>query len=79
MPDLAFTCYVKKNWLILVEAVTSHGPVSPKRLRELKDLFVGIHRWFSFPNCIHRSKAMVKYLPIFRLKPRSGLLMPLIT
>lgn len=27
----------KKNWLYLIEAVTSHGPVSPKRLIELED------------------------------------------
>lgn len=26
----------KKNWLFLIEAVTSHGPVSPKRLIELE-------------------------------------------
>lgn len=28
-----------KNWLFLIEAVTSHGPVSPKRLVELKKMF----------------------------------------
>lgn len=28
----------QKNWLFLIEAVTSHGPVSPKRLLELEDL-----------------------------------------
>ena len=28
----------KKNWLYLIEAVTSHGPVSPKRLMELEEL-----------------------------------------
>jgi len=27
----------KKKWLFLIEAVTSHGPVSPKRLLELED------------------------------------------
>lgn len=26
----------KRNWLFLIEAVTSHGPVSPKRLYELE-------------------------------------------
>ena len=26
-----------RNWLFLVEAVISHGPVSPKRLEELED------------------------------------------
>lgn len=28
----------KKNWLFLIEAVTSHGPVSPKRIIELEEL-----------------------------------------
>ena len=28
----------KKNWLYLIEAVTSHGPVSPKRMVELEEL-----------------------------------------
>ncbi len=28
----------KKNWLFLIEAVTSHGPVSPKRLVEMEKL-----------------------------------------
>lgn len=29
----------KKKWLFLIEAVTSHGPVSPKRQFELEKLF----------------------------------------
>lgn len=28
----------KKNWLYLIEAVTSHGPVSPKRVIEMEEL-----------------------------------------
>lgn len=37
LPDVII--YVKpKNWLFLIEAVTSHGPVSPKRMLELEDL-----------------------------------------
>ena len=31
----------KKNWLFLIEAVTSHGPVSPKRVIELEELLKG--------------------------------------
>lgn len=31
----------KRNWLFLIEAVTSHGPVSPKRLVELQAM---VHR-----------------------------------
>lgn len=28
----------KRNWLFLIEAVTSHGPVSPKRMKELEEM-----------------------------------------
>lgn len=31
----------RRNWLFLIEAVTSHGPVSPKRLLELEELLKG--------------------------------------
>ena len=35
LPDVVL--YVeKRNWLFLVEAVTSHGPVNPKRMEELE-------------------------------------------
>ena len=37
LPDVVFYDR-KKNWLFLVEAVTSHGPMTPKRLVELKAL-----------------------------------------
>ena len=40
IPDVVIH-YTKKNWLVLIEAVTSHGPVSPKRRKELKELFAG--------------------------------------
>jgi hypothetical protein len=40
MPDVVVH-YGDKNWLVLIEAVTSHGPVNPKRLVELKALFAG--------------------------------------
>lgn len=38
LPDVV-VYYKAKNWLVLVEAVTSHGPVNAKRHRELKHLF----------------------------------------
>lgn len=28
-----------RDWLFLIEAVTSHGPISPKRFEELEALF----------------------------------------
>ncbi len=40
MPDVVLY-YTRKNWLLLVESVTSHGPVDSKRHNELGKLFVG--------------------------------------
>lgn len=40
MPDVVVH-HVEKGWLVLIEAVTSHGPVNPKRRQELKELFAG--------------------------------------
>ena len=37
LPDILLFDPVK-NWLYLIEAVTSHGPVSPKRMLELEEL-----------------------------------------
>jgi len=38
MPDVVVH-FTDKNWLVIIEAVTSHGPVNPKRRSELKRLF----------------------------------------
>jgi len=38
MPDVVLY-YVEKNWLLLIESVTSHGPVDGKRHAELAKLF----------------------------------------
>ena len=38
MPDVVIH-HVAQDWLVLVEAVTSHGPVDPKRRQELAALF----------------------------------------
>lgn len=40
IPDV-IVHYRAKNWLLLIEAVTSAGPVDGKRRKELKDLFSG--------------------------------------
>jgi adenine-specific DNA-methyltransferase len=44
----------KRNWLFLIEAVTSHGPVSPKRWVELEEVLatckVGRVYVTAFPN-----------------------------
>jgi adenine-specific DNA-methyltransferase len=40
LPDLILY-WRERNWLYLIEAVTSHGPVSPKRHREMEELLAG--------------------------------------
>jgi hypothetical protein len=49
-----------KNWLFLIEAVTSHGPVSPKRIIELekllKECMVGKIYVSAFPDFIEFKK-----------------------
>lgn len=37
MPDIVLFAK-NRNWLFLIEVVTSHGPVSPKRLIELEEM-----------------------------------------
>lgn len=53
MPDVVLH-FVEKNWLLLVESVTSHGPVDGKRHAELAKLFAkstaGLVYVTAFPN-----------------------------
>ncbi len=53
MPDVVLY-YAEKNWLILIESVTSHGPVDGKRYDELSNLFAeskpGLVYVSAFPN-----------------------------
>lgn len=52
----------EKNWLVLIEAVTSHGPVNPKRRNELKELFRNSKAGLVFVTAFPDRKTMVKYL-----------------
>ncbi len=61
MPDVVVH-YTAKNWLVLIEAVTSHGPVNIKRHNELKDAFKGSKLGLVFVTAFESRKAMVKYL-----------------
>ena len=53
MPDVILH-HTSKNWLLLIEAVTSHGPVDGKRHQELASLFspstAGLVYVTAFPN-----------------------------
>jgi hypothetical protein len=61
MPDVAVH-HTEKNWLVLIEAVTSHGPVNPKRRRELKELFSRSTAGLVFVTAFLDRRAMLKYL-----------------
>ncbi len=61
MPDVVVH-HTEKNWLVLIEAVTSHGPVNPKRRRELKELFSKSTAGLVFVTAFLDRRAMLKYL-----------------
>lgn len=61
MPD-AIIHHVEKNWLVLVEAVTSHGPVNPKRHAELSRLFADSTAGLVFVTAFLDRKALTAYL-----------------
>ena len=61
MPDVVVH-YTNKNWLLLIEAVTSHGPVDPKRMGELKALFKESKAGLVFVTTFLTRKAMIGYL-----------------
>lgn len=61
MPDL-IVHLPDKNWLVLIEAVTSHGPVDLKRHSELKELFAGSAAGLVFVTGFETRRAMVRFL-----------------
>jgi hypothetical protein len=61
MPDVVLH-YSEKNWLLLVESVTSHGPVDGKRHAELTKLFVGTTSGLVFVTAFPNRATMVRYL-----------------
>ena len=61
MPDVVVH-FTKENWLVLIEAVTSHGPVNPKRLTELKALFAGSKAGLVFVTAFLNRRGLLKYI-----------------
>jgi hypothetical protein len=61
MPDVVLH-YTKKNWLLLVESVTSHGPVDGKRHAELAELFAGSSAGLVYVTAFPNRAVMSRYL-----------------
>lgn len=61
MPDVIIY-HREKDWLVLVEAVTSHGPVNVKRHRELVKLFEGAKSGLVFVTAFLSRRALTKYI-----------------
>ena len=61
MPDVVLH-FTKRNWLLLVESVTSHGPVDGKRHAELAKLFAGAKIGLVYVTAFPSRAIMGRYL-----------------
>ena len=70
MPDVVLH-YVERNWLLLVESVTSHGPVDGKRHAELAKLFAGSTAGLVYVTAFPNRAIMGRYFGRNRMGNRS--------
>ena len=63
MPDVVIY-YPKKDWIILIEAVTSHGPVDGKRREELANLFRSAKGKLVYITAFPNRSVMASYLGV---------------
>jgi hypothetical protein len=61
IPDV-IVHYTAKNWLLLIEAVTSAGPVDGKRRKELKNLFANCKAGLIFVTAFETRRAMQSFV-----------------
>ena len=61
MPDVIIH-FTKNDWLVLIEAVTSHGPVDGKRKDELERLFSHSRAGLVFVTAFLSRVAMLQYM-----------------
>src|SRR6266498_5546463 len=54
--------HTEKDWLILIEVATSHGPINAKRKGELEELFKDSRAGLVFVTAFQTRRAMAKYL-----------------
>ena len=62
MPDVILW-QEEKNWLVLVESVTSHGPVDSKRYIELSELFSSVHADKVFISAFPDKRTFARFAP----------------
>ena len=60
IPDV-MVYHAARNWLLLIEAVTSAGPVDGKRRKELKELFTGCKAGLVFVTAFETRRAMQSF------------------
>lgn len=61
MPDLV-VYQEDKNWLFLMEAVTTHGPVNPLRKKDLESLFGGSEAGIVYVSCFPNRQVLRSHL-----------------
>jgi len=61
MPDIVFY-HTRRNWMLLIESVTSHGPVDGKRHNELSQLFKDAKAGLVFVTAFPNRTIMARYL-----------------
>ena len=61
MPDVVLY-YPERNWLLLIESVTSHGPVNGKRHAELARIFASSTAGLVYVTAFPNRAAMGRYL-----------------
>lgn len=61
MPDVVLH-FTKRDWLLLVESVTSHGPVDGKRHAELSKLFSGSTAGLVYVTAFPNRQILSRYL-----------------
>ncbi|MDP2828879.1 MAG: BsuBI/PstI family type II restriction endonuclease [Sulfuricellaceae bacterium] len=62
MPDVVIY-FPERSWLLLIESVTSHGPVDGKRHEELARLFAGSSAGLVYVTAFPSRSLMTRYLP----------------
>src|SRR5690242_11094775 len=71
MPNIIIHC-VEKGWLVLIEAITAHGPIDANRKAELQYLFGDARVELVFVTAFLSRSAMANYYQIFLGRQSSG-------